>query len=197
MNIFEFYREYIIKILKNLSEDGSLSLPDSLDGINVDIPPLKFDCDLSSNAALILSKINNKKPNDVANLIISKLSNENNIESISVANPGFINIKLKKIFWSNFLTNVISNKNFGKNNKHKKKKYLIEFVSANPTGPLHVGHCRGAVLGDVLSNLLLFNENIVTKEYYVNDFGGQIKTFVLSVYYRILEQYSHSSCLQM
>ncbi len=187
MNIFEFYREYIIKILKNLSEDGSLSLPDSLDGINVDIPPLKFDCDLSSNAALILSKINNKKPNDVANLIISKLSNENNIESISVANPGFINIKLKKIFWSNFLTNVISNKNFGKNNKHKKKKYLIEFVSANPTGPLHVGHCRGAVLGDVLSNLLLFNENIVTKEYYVNDFGGQISHFTKSVFLRIRE----------
>ncbi len=187
MNIFEFYREYIIKILKNLSEDGSLSLPDSLDGINVDIPPLKFDCDLSSNAALILSKINNKKPNDVANLIISKLSNENNIESISVANPGFINIKLKKIFWSNFLTNVISNKNFGKNNKHKKKNYLIEFVSANPTGPLHVGHCRGAVLGDVLSNLLLFNENIVTKEYYVNDFGGQILHFTKSVFLRIRE----------
>tara|TARA_B100000579_G_scaffold435096_1_gene457521 strand:- start:2172 stop:3896 length:1725 start_codon:yes stop_codon:yes gene_type:complete len=187
MNIFEFYREYIIKILKNLSEDGSLSLPDSLDGINVDIPPLKFDCDLSSNAALILSKINNKKPNDVANLIISKLSNENNIESISIANPGFINIKLKKIFWSNFLTNVISNKNFGKNNKHKKKKYLIEFVSANPTGPLHVGHCRGAVLGDVLSNLLLFNENIVTKEYYVNDFGGQISHFTKSVFLRIRE----------
>ncbi len=187
MNIFEFYREYIIKILKKLSEDGSLSLPDNLDGINVDIPPLKFDCDLSSNAALILSKINNKKPNDVANLIISKLSNENNIESISIANPGFINIKLKKIFWSNFLTNVISNKNFGKNNKHKKKNYLIEFVSANPTGPLHVGHCRGAVLGDVLSNLLLFNENIVTKEYYVNDFGGQISHFTKSVYLRIRE----------
>ena len=187
MNIFEFYREYIIKILKKLSEDGSLSLPDNLDGINVDIPPLKFDCDLSSNAALILSKVNNKKPNDVANLIISKLSNENNIESISIANPGFINIKLKKIFWSNFLTNVISNKNFGKNNKHKKKNYLIEFVSANPTGPLHVGHCRGAVLGDVLSNLLLFNENIVTKEYYVNDFGGQISHFTKSVYLRIRE----------
>ncbi len=71
--------------------------------------------------------------------------------------------------------------------KLKKKKYNIEFVSANPTGPLHVGHCRGAVLGDALSNLLIFNGHKVTKEYYVNDYGGQIKNFVLSVYYRILE----------
>mgnify|MGYP001331731684 CR=1 FL=1 len=68
-----------------------------------------------------------------------------------------------------------------------KKKYNIEFVSANPTGPLHVGHCRGAVLGDSLSNLLIFNGNKVTKEYYVNDYGEQIKSFVSSVYYRILE----------
>ena len=72
-------------------------------------------------------------------------------------------------------------------NKNLKKKYNIEFVSANPTGPLHVGHCRGAVLGDVLSNPLSFNGNKVTKEYYVNDYGEQIKIFVSSVYYRILE----------
>ena len=72
-------------------------------------------------------------------------------------------------------------------NKSKKKKYNIEFVSANPTGPLHVGHCRGAILGDVLSNMLTFNGNKVIKEYYVNDYGEQIKNFVLSVYYRILE----------
>ena len=72
-------------------------------------------------------------------------------------------------------------------NKSSKKKYNIEFVSANPTGPLHVGHCRGAIIGDVLSNLLAFNGNIVTREYYVNDYGGQIKNFVNSVYLRILE----------
>ena len=69
----------------------------------------------------------------------------------------------------------------------KKKNYLVEFVSANPTGPLHVGHCRGAILGDVISNVLIFNKHKVTKEYYVNDYGGQVKIFVISVYYRILE----------
>ena len=68
-----------------------------------------------------------------------------------------------------------------------KKKYNLEFVSANPTGPLHVGHCRGAIIGDVISNLLKFNGNDVTKEYYVNDYGGQIKNFTYSVYYRIIE----------
>ena len=72
-------------------------------------------------------------------------------------------------------------------NRSSKKKYNIEFVSANPTGPLHVGHCRGAILGDTLSNLLIFNGNKVTKEYYVNDHGSQIENFVSSVYYRILE----------
>ena len=72
-------------------------------------------------------------------------------------------------------------------NKTSKKKYNIEFVSANPTGPLHVGHCRGAILGDSLSNLLIFNGNKFTKDYYVNDYCGQIKNFVSSVYYRILE----------
>ena len=90
-------------------------------------------------------------------------------------------------FWKEYLTKVIQlNSKYG-SNKSFKKKYNIEFVSANPTGPLHVGHCRGAVLGDTLSNLLSFNGHKVTKEYYVNDHGDQIKNFVTSVYYRILE----------
>ena len=78
-------------------------------------------------------------------------------------------------------------KDFGVNLKEKKQKYLIEFVSANPTGPLHVGHCRGAILGDVISNVLIFNKHDVSKEYYVNDYGNQIISFTKSVYYRIRE----------
>merc|ERR1711991_1292978 len=110
------------------------------------------------------------------------------IENISVAKPGFINIKFKPSFWSNFIKEIIHNaEKFGINEKEKKNNYLVEFVSANPTGPLHVGHCRGAILGDVISNVLIFNKHKVTKEYYVNDYGNQIINFTKSVYFRIRE----------
>merc|ERR1711991_867497 len=110
------------------------------------------------------------------------------IENISVAKPGFINIKFKPSFWSNFIKEIIHNaKKFGINEKGKKNNYLVEFVSANPTGPLHVGHCRGAILGDVISNVLIFNKHKVTKEYYVNDYGNRIINFTKSVYFRIRE----------
>merc|ERR1711966_358606 len=92
------------------------------------------------------------------------------------------------IFWSNFIESIITNsKTFGINDKEQKLNYLVEFVSANPTGPMHVGHCRGAIYGDVLSNLLKFNGNKVTKEYYINDYGNQIDNFVESVFFRIQE----------
>ena len=188
MNIFEIYREQIVNLLKELSKKNILQLPENLNNINVDIPPLKFDGDISSNVAMVLSKLNKMSPNDIANLIIYELKKDKNIESIAIEKPGFINIKFKKSFWSTFIMNVVKNyKTYGINLKQKKKNYLVEFVSANPTGPLHVGHCRGAVLGDVLANLLLFNKNKVKKEYYVNDFGGQIIHFTKSVYYRIRE----------
>ena len=188
MNIFEIYRKQIINSIKELKRKNVLELPDNLNSINVDIPPLKFDGDISSNVAMVLSKINQKPPIEIANLIVNELKNKKNIKNISVEKPGFINIKFEESFWSEFLLEVVSNhKTYGINLEEKKKNYLIEFVSANPTGPLHVGHCRGAILGDVLSNLLLFNKNNVKKEYYVNDFGGQIIHFTKSIYYRIRE----------
>tara|TARA_B100001250_G_scaffold323073_1_gene286418 strand:- start:30 stop:1760 length:1731 start_codon:yes stop_codon:yes gene_type:complete len=188
MNIFEIYRKQIINLIKELKRKNVLELPDNLNSINVDIPPLKFDGDISSNVAMVLSKINQKPPIEIANLIVNELKNKKNIKNISVEKPGFINIKFEESFWSEFLLEVVSNhKTYGINLEEKKKNYLIEFVSANPTGPLHVGHCRGAILGDVLSNLLLFNKNNVKKEYYVNDFGGQIIHFTKSIYYRIRE----------
>jgi len=188
MNIFEIYRKQIINSIKELKRKNVLELPDNLNSINVDIPPLKFDGDISSNVAMVLSKINQKPPIEIANLIVNELKNKKNIKNISVEKPGFINIKFEESFWSEFLLEVVSNhKTYGINLEEKKKNYLVEFVSANPTGPLHVGHCRGAILGDVLSNLLLFNKNNVKKEYYVNDFGGQIIHFTKSIYYRIRE----------
>jgi len=188
MNIFETYREQIVNLVKELGNKNILKLPENLNSINADIPPVKFDADISSNVAMILSKLNEKPPNDIADLIINELIKDKDIENITVEKPGFINIKFKKSFWSTFIMNVLKNhKTYGVNLKQEKKSYLVEFVSANPTGPLHVGHCRGAILGDVLANLLLFNKNKVKKEYYVNDFGGQIIHFTKSIYFRIRE----------
>ena len=137
---------------------------------------------------MILAKINNKSPSDLAEILKKNfLESFSEFEKIDIKQPGFININFKIIFWKKQLQKIIkSKKNYG-STKNQQYRYNIEFVSANPTGPLHVGHCRGAILGDVLSNLLKFNGHLVTKEYYVNDYGNQIKTFILSVYYRILE----------
>ena len=189
MNIFDQYLEKIKKVLLDQSNNGNLILPDNLDGITAEIPPSKFHSDISTNVAMFLSKINNKSPLDLAEILITHIKkNDELIEDISVVKPGFINIKFKPIYWTNFIKEIIKNsKTFGINDKEKKKNYLIEFVSANPTGPLHVGHCRGAILGDVIANVLLFNKHKVTKEYYVNDYGNQIINFTKSVYYRIRE----------
>jgi arginyl-tRNA synthetase len=189
MNIFNLYLDKIIILIKKLNKEGELLLPESLSGINVDIPPINFDCDISTNVSMVLSKINKKSPIDIANQLIKLLEKEDlNIETILVAKPGFINIKFKGVYWNNFIKKVHENyENYGVNIKEKKQKYLIEFVSANPTGPLHVGHCRGAILGDVISNILIFNKHTVSKEYYVNDYGNQIINFTKSVYFRVRE----------
>ena len=189
MNIFELYLDKIKSIIIDLNKKGELIIPETLNGINSEIPPAKFDSDISTNVAMVLSKLNKKPPLDLAEKI-SPIIKENDplIESITIVKPGFINIKFKPIFWSNFIKEIILNaKTFGINEKEKKHNYLVEFVSANPTGPLHVGHCRGAILGDVISNVLLFNNHKVTKEYYVNDYGNQIINFTKSVYFRIRE----------
>jgi len=189
MNIFDIYLNKIKNLIKKLNKEGLIELPESLNGINVDIPPSNFDFDISTNVSMVLSKINKKSPLDLANQLIGLIKNEDPyIKNITIAKPGFINIKFKTIYWNNFVKEVHeNNKEFGINNKEKKKKYLIEFVSANPTGPLHVGHCRGAILGDVISNILIFNNHKVSKEYYVNDYGNQIISFTKSVFFRIKE----------
>ena len=189
MNIFENYLKRIKDILIEISKNGELVLPEKLDGITAEIPPSKFNSDISTNVAMVLSKLNKKSPISLAeNLRVHLKNNDKLIHDISVAKPGFINIKFKPIFWTKFVEDVIKNsKNYGVNLNEKKNKYLVEFVSANPTGPLHVGHCRGALLGDIISNLLKFNKHKVTKEYYVNDYGNQIENYTKSVYFRIRE----------
>ena len=115
-------------------------------------------------------------------ILLNKLLN---FSDINVAGPGFLNIKLSKTALLNNINSILKNNIYGSSKSNK--TYNIEFVSANPTGPMHVGHCRGAIYGDVLANLLIFNGNKVTKEYYINDYGVQIKNFVESVYLRIIE----------
>ena len=138
---------------------------------------------------MVLSKINKKSPTDLAQILTDAIKKKDDlIDDISIVKPGFINITFKPIFWTNFVEKITSNaKDFGRNIKEKKKNYLVEFVSANPTGPLHVGHCRGAILGDVIANILSFNKHNVIKEYYVNDYGNQILNFTKSVYLRVRE----------
>ena len=187
MNIFENYLKKIIQTLKETGDKSNISLPQNLSGINVDIPPKQFKADISTNVAMILAKINNKPPIDLATQIADILKQKDNqIEDVEVKKPGFINITFKNSFWNFFVKKIINDKKYG-SLLDSPKKYLVEFVSANPTGPLHVGHCRGAILGDVISNILKFSNNNVSKEYYVNDHGNQIIHFTKSVFYRILE----------
>ena len=114
------------------------------------------------------------------------LAKINNFSEIDVAGPGFLNIKLSKSALLNNIKTILNNYDVYGSSKSS-ETYNIEFVSANPTGPMHVGHCRGAIYGDVLANLLKFNGNKVIKEYYINDYGNQIKSFVESVHFRIIE----------
>ena len=186
MNIFEYHLSEIKKIVLEEKDSLKLKYIDNLIGINLEIPPEQFNFDLSCNIAMVLGKKNKLNPKSLAlklkNVFINKIKNFSIIE---IAGPGFLNIKLSKSALLNNITTILDNNIYGSTKSNE--TYNIEFVSANPTGPMHVGHCRGAVYGDVLANLLKFNGNKVTKEYYINDYGEQIRNFVESVYFRIIE----------
>ncbi|MDB9744700.1 arginine--tRNA ligase [Pelagibacteraceae bacterium] len=187
MNIFQYYLSEIHNLVLNHKDDLKLKYIDSLKNISLEVPPEQFNCDLSCNASLILAKPNKLNPKDLAiklkDLFKGKI---NHFDSVEIAGPGFLNIKLSNgAIIKNINSILEKNETYGSSVMNE--TYNIEFVSANPTGPLHVGHCRGAIYGDVLANLLKFNGNKVTKEYYINDYGNQIKNFVESVYLRIKE----------
>ena len=187
MNLFKTYLEEIKKkIIKN-KKDFNFKSADDLKQIVVENPPEKFDFDLSSNAAMIIAKLTRENPRNTAEKLKKILLKETkDFSDIDIAGPGFLNFKLNNKAWIKIIESIYkSKKNFGSSNQ--KKKYNIEFVSANPTGPMHVGHCRGAVFGDVLSNLLKFNRNKVTKEFYINDYGSQVQNFTKSIFLRLRE----------
>ena len=187
MNIFENYLTLINNIVLKDKNNLNLENFENLDSITLEVPPQKFNFDLSCNIVLILAKSNKLNPNKLAHQIKdSFLLNIKHFKEIEVAGPGFLNIKLTNEAIVENINSIFDNRILYGSSKSN-KNYNIEFVSANPTGPMHVGHCRGAIFGDVLSNLLLFNGNKVTKEYYINDYGNQIKNFVESVYLRVRE----------
>ena len=187
MNIFDNYLKKILELIKKNQKKLDLKEINSFKNINLEIPPHNIKSDLSTNVCMVLAKSNKLDPKKLA-IKIQVLLKKNIIdfEKIEIAGPGFINISL-----SNKALTIIINDIFKEDKYFGSLKtnynYNIEFVSANPTGPMHVGHSRGAIFGDVLSNLLKFNGNKVVKEYYINDYGNQIKNFVKSVYLRIRE----------
>ena len=187
MNLFKIYLSEIKKAILKNKKNINFNSERDLNGIIVETPPDKFDYDFSSNAAMVLSKNVKSNPRNIAEKL--KIIFEDNLHDFSkvdIAGPGFLNIKLTKKAWLKTIKNIYKiKKKYGSNKKNK--KYNIEFVSANPTGPMHVGHCRGAIFGDVLSNLLKFNGNQVTKEFYVNDYGKQVNDFTRSVFFRLRE----------
>ena len=187
MNIFEHYLAEINQLILSNKNILKLKNLENLKNVTLEIPPEKFNFDLSCNISLVLGKPNKLDPKNLALQLKSLFENKiKNFELIEIANPGFLNIKLsKKAIIENIYSIFKSNQFYGSNKSNE--SYNIEFVSANPTGPMHVGHCRGAIYGDVLANLLKFNGNSVTKEYYINDYGNQIRSFVESVFLRIRE----------
>ena len=187
MNLFINYLTEIKKTILKHKDLKIFMFKKNFSNIIIEKPPENFDFDFSSNIALVLAKVNKKNPREIAAKIKDAISKEiDDFSTIEVAGPGFLNIKLTKKAWIKNINNIFKNKKkFGSNKK--RKKYNVEFVSANPTGPLHVGHCRGAIFGDAISSLLIFNGNKVTKEFYINDYGNQINIFSESVFYRLRE----------
>lgn len=156
--------------------------------ITVEIPSNKDFGDYSTNVALTLTKKLHKSPMEIANIIKENFDKKNVVEYIEIVNPGFINFFLKKDYILNKINYIIGqNKNYGKNNIGKNKKINIEFVSANPTGILHIGHARGATYGDNLARIMNFSGYDVTKEYYINDAGNQMNNLGISIKERYKE----------
>ena len=187
MNIFEEYLNKIKVIILKNQDSLKLSNINDFKGVTVEIPPVEFNFDLSCNISLVLGKLNKINPKNLADKIKDLIiKNLKDFIEIEIAGPGFLNLKLTNESLISNINKILENREtYGK--KNNKNNFNIEFVSANPTGPMHVGHCRGAIYGDVLANLLKFNGNKVTKEYYINDYGNQIKNFTRSVFLRIRE----------
>lgn len=184
MNFFDFFSTKILSILEKLNLNSNTDIR-----FTVEIPKNPNYGDLSTNVAMVYAKTLNKTPLELAEIIKAEIVKFPEIEKVELVKPAFINLYIKNHFWQQaFLECIAQGENFGKTNIGKGEKINIEFVSANPTGPLHIGHARGAVIGDVLASIYKYLGYNVTREYWINDAGSQITTLGKSLYFRYLEQ---------
>ncbi|MCE6073622.1 arginine--tRNA ligase [Agrobacterium vitis] len=188
MNLFADFENRIKTALETLDLVKEKRSELSFERIVVEPPRDASHGDAATNAAMVLAKPLGVSPRVLADLIGEKLKEDADIAEVSVAGPGFLNIRLSVAYWQRLLANVIAEgTDFGRSQTGAGRKVNVEYVSANPTGPMHVGHCRGAVVGDALANLLAFAGYGVTKEYYINDAGSQIDVLARSVFLRYRE----------
>lgn len=188
MNLFSEYRSRIVQAVDELCSSGVL--PNDLDTSRVSVePPREAEHgDLATNAAMVLAKQAGLKPRDLAEHIAEKLRADAQVTGVEIAGPGFINIRLESAAWRAVLAEVLAQGDaFGVSQFGAGKKVNIEYVSANPTGPLHIGHARGTVFGDALASLLEKAGFEVCREYYINDAGAQVDALARSVYLRYRE----------
>jgi arginyl-tRNA synthetase len=188
MNVHALVHARILSALEALQREGAL--PEGLDFSNVEVSPPREAAhgDLASNAALVLAKQAKMKPRDIADRLAEKMKAMPDVASVDVAGAGFLNLKFQPALWQSVAAAVLKEgRDFGRADLGKGERINVEFVSANPTGPMHVGHCRGAVFGDALVKLLQFTGYDVTPEYYINDAGAQVDALARSAYLRYRE----------
>ena len=188
MNIFNDFRKQIIDAIEGLGDDSILPEGLNLSRVASDVPRDAAYGDLSTNAAMVLAIAAGMKPRDMAQLIVDKLAGAKDVSTAEIAGPGFINIRLDDEVWRRCLAMILqSGKAYGDSETGSGVLVNVEFVSANPTGPLHIGHARGSVFGDVLAALLQKAGFAVTREYYINDAGAQVDVLARSTYLRYRE----------
>lgn len=188
MNIFAEIRDLVTTTLGQMVSAGTLPEGLNFDPITAEPPRDPAHGDMATNAAMVLAKTAGMKPRDIAELLAGKLAEDPRITSAEIAGPGFLNLRLAPGVWQAVAKTVLSEgTGFGRGSLGQGKKVNVEYVSANPTGPLHVGHTRGAVFGDALASLLAFAGFDVTREYYINDGGAQVDVLARSVYLRYQE----------
>src|SRR6056297_3107084 len=188
MNLFTDIRSLVLDALARMQAAGQL--PEGLDMGNVTVEPPRDPAhgDMATNAAMVLAKPAGVRPRDIATPLAALLAENATLASAEVAGPGFINLRLASERWHDVLRAALrAGPEFGRSDMGQGRRVNVEYVSANPTGPLHVGHTRGAVFGDALASLLDFTGLEVTREYYINDGGAQVDVLARSVYLRYLE----------
>jgi arginyl-tRNA synthetase len=188
MNLFSDIRVAVIEALEGLVAEGRLAGGLDFGNIAVEPPRDPAHGDMATNAAMVLAKPAGLKPREIAEMLAGALGGDARIASAEVAGPGFLNLRLSEATWRDVLRRVhAEGPDYGRSDLGQGRRVNVEFVSANPTGPMHVGHTRGAVFGDALARLLAFSGFDVTREYYINDGGAQVDVLARSVYLRYLE----------